>query len=180
MSRPNLPNSLTIVRILLVPAMAVALLSESRTGDLIAGITFALASATDYVDGYLARRRDSITSFGKLMDPIADKLLVVTALFCLVSLDRLALWVALVIVLRELGVTVSRMLLSTKGNVVAAAQLGKLKTVMQVLAILLLIAFNPAPAWVDAIVYLAVLLTIVSGIDYVLSLRRAEARPAPS
>src|SRR5436190_16562045 len=88
----NLPNVLTVLRILLVPVVVVALLDETPNGDLLAAIVFALASVTDWVDGYIARSRGSITTFGKLMDPIADKLLVVGALVSLVSLDRLQAW----------------------------------------------------------------------------------------
>src|ERR1700690_1392265 len=103
------PNFLTVLRILLVPVLVVALLGSAHDGDVLAAIVFALASATDFVDGYLARSRDSVTTFGKLMDPLADKLLIVAALISLVSLHRLAAWVAMVIIARELAVTVLRM-----------------------------------------------------------------------
>ena len=105
----NLPNVLTVLRIMLVPALVVALLGNTPAGDVLAAVVFALASLTDFVDGYLARARDSITTFGKLMDPLADKLLIVAALISLVSLHRLAAWVAMVIITRELAVTVLRL-----------------------------------------------------------------------
>ena len=105
----NLPNVLTVLRIMLVPVLVVALLGNTPAGDVLAAIVFALASLTDFVDGYLARARDSITTFGKLMDPLADKLLIVAALIALVSLHRLAAWIAMVIITRELAVTVLRM-----------------------------------------------------------------------
>ena len=92
----NLPNVLTVLRIMLVPVLVVALLEQSSGGDLLAAIVFAVASATDAVDGYLARSRNSITTFGKLMDPIADKLLIIAALVALVSLGRLEAWIAMV------------------------------------------------------------------------------------
>ena len=111
----NLPNVLTMLRILLVPVLVVVLLDESANGDLLAAIVFALASVTDAMDGYLARSRDAITTFGKLMDPIADKLLIIAALVALVSLDRLAAWVAMVIIARELTVTVTRMQATQQG-----------------------------------------------------------------
>src|ERR1700728_4463973 len=101
----NVPNILTVVRILLVPVLVVALLEKTNTGDLLAAIVFAVASLTDAVDGYLARSRNWVTTFGKLMDPIADKLLIVAALIALVSLNRLAAWVAMVIIAREFAVT---------------------------------------------------------------------------
>src|SRR3954454_924158 len=103
----NVPNVLTVIRILLVPVLIVALLEKTGDGDLLAAIVFAAASLTDAIDGYLARSRNWITTFGKLMDPIADKLLVVAALVSLVSLGRLPAWVAMVIIARELVVTLT-------------------------------------------------------------------------
>ena len=114
----NLPNVLTVVRILLVPVLVVALLGETRNGDLLAAIVFAAASLTDAIDGYLARSRNAITTFGKLMDPVADKLLVIAALFALVSLNRLEAWIAMVIVTREFAVTVTRMAATAQGVVI--------------------------------------------------------------
>jgi CDP-diacylglycerol--glycerol-3-phosphate 3-phosphatidyltransferase len=167
----NLPNVLTVLRILLVPVLVVALLGETGN-DLLAAIVFAAASATDAIDGYLARSRNSITTFGKLMDPVADKLLVIAALFALVSLDRLQAWIAMVIVTRELAVTVTRMAATAQGVIIAAAGWGKVKTMFQVAAIFFLIAFDPTPLWVDLLVYVAVAVTVISGIDYFFGLRR--------
>ena len=99
----NAPNVLTVVRIMLVPVLVVALLDETANGDLLAAIAFALASVTDAIDGYLARSRNAITTFGKLMDPVADKLLIIAALLALVSLDRLPGWVAMVIIASTMG-----------------------------------------------------------------------------
>jgi CDP-diacylglycerol--glycerol-3-phosphate 3-phosphatidyltransferase len=179
----NLPNVLTLLRILLVPVLVVALLDETANGDLLAAIVFALASVTDAMDGYLARTRNAITTFGKLMDPIADKLLIIAALVALVSLHRLAGWVAMVIIARELTVTVTRMQATQHGVVIAASWWGKAKTIVQVAAIFFLIAVGePSPAWVDGLVYGMVAITIVSGIDYFFGLRRvlreAELRRA--
>jgi CDP-diacylglycerol--glycerol-3-phosphate 3-phosphatidyltransferase len=173
----NLPNVLTVVRILLVPVLVVALLDETDNGDLLAAIVFAAASFTDFVDGWLARRRRDITTFGKLMDPIADKLLVIAALLALVSLDRLAAWVAMVIIAREVAVTVAR---AQAPEVIPAAGWGKAKTVLQVAAIFFLIAFDPTPVWVDVLVYAAVGVTVVSGLDFFLSLRRSQRQRAAS
>jgi CDP-diacylglycerol--glycerol-3-phosphate 3-phosphatidyltransferase len=177
----NLPNVLTLLRILLVPVLVVALLDETANGDLLAAIVFALASVTDAMDGYLARTRNAITTFGKLMDPIADKLLIIAALVALVSLHRIAGWVAMVIIARELTVTVTRMQATQHGVVIAANWWGKAKTIVQVAAIFFLIAVGePTPAWVGALVYGMVVITIVSGVDYFFGLRRvlreAEAR----
>ena len=169
----NLPNVLTMLRILLVPVLVVALLNETANGDLLAAGVFALASLTDAMDGYIARARNAITTFGKLMDPIADKLLIIAALVALVSLDRLAAWVAMVIIAREVAVTMTRMQASQQGVVIASNWWGKAKTIVQVVAIFFLIVVgSPSPAWVDGLVYAAVAITIISGVDYFFGLRR--------
>ncbi len=185
----NLPNVLTMLRILAVPVVVVALLGETPNGDTLAAVVFALAALTDGLDGYFARSRDAVTTFGKLMDPIADKLLVAAALVSLVSLDRLAAWVAMVIIAREFAVTLMRAVAVERGIVIAASWLGKVKTVLQIAAVFALIAANPSPAWVDALVYLAVAATVISGADYFFGLRkrieaerqaRAAAKAEPS
>jgi CDP-diacylglycerol---glycerol-3-phosphate 3-phosphatidyltransferase len=137
------------------------------------------------VDGWLARRRGDITTFGKLMDPVADKLLVIAALLSLVSLDRLEAWVAMVIIAREFAVTATRMAATQQGVVIAANLWGKAKTIVQVAAIFFLIAFDPTPVWVDGLVIAMVAITVVSGVDYFFGLRRTlreadEAAAAPS
>ena len=172
MLAPNVPNVLTVLRILLVPVVVAALLAETPNGDLLAAIVFAVASATDWVDGWLARTRGSVSTFGKLMDPIADKLLVIAALVSLVSLDRLAAWVAMVIIARELAVTMSRVAAGAQGVVISANRWGKVKTVFQVAMIFLLIAVDGSPAWLDALVYVTVAVTVISGVDYFFGLRR--------
>jgi CDP-diacylglycerol---glycerol-3-phosphate 3-phosphatidyltransferase len=173
----NLPNVLTVLRILLVPVLVVALLDETGNGDVLAAIVFAVASVTDYVDGWIARSRGSVTAFGKIMDPVADKLLVVAALVALVSLDRLAAWIAMVIIAREVAVTIAR---AQAPEVIPAAQLGKVKTVLQVAAIFFLILFDPAPVWVDVLVYGAVFATVLSGVTFFLDLRGRHPAAAPS
>ncbi|MGA9876662.1 MAG: CDP-diacylglycerol--glycerol-3-phosphate 3-phosphatidyltransferase [Solirubrobacteraceae bacterium] len=172
----NLPNVLTVLRIMLVPVLVVALLGNTPSGDVLAAVVFALASLTDFIDGYLARARDSITTFGKLMDPLADKLLIVGALLSLVSLHRLEGWVAMVIIARELAVTVLRANAGQSGVVIEASMFGKIKTCVQIAAILAVIAFHGSPLWVSLLVYLAVAITVLSGLDY---FRRAT-RPASS
>jgi CDP-diacylglycerol--glycerol-3-phosphate 3-phosphatidyltransferase len=171
----NVPNVLTLVRILAVPVLVVALLDETPDGDVIAAIVFALAALTDGLDGYIARRRKQVTTFGKLMDPLADKLLVIAALISLVSLDRLAAWIAMVIIARELAVTGLRGLAAERGVVIAASWMGKVKTLLQIVAILCLIAFDPSPTWVDVLLYLAVAMTVISGLDYFFGLRKRLA-----
>jgi CDP-diacylglycerol--glycerol-3-phosphate 3-phosphatidyltransferase len=176
----NAPNVLTVMRILMVPVLLAALLHGTPNGDLLAAIVFALASATDFLDGYLARSRNLVTTFGKVMDPLADKLLVIGALLALVSQDRLAAWVAMVIIARELLVTAMRSAAGQQGVIVPAGTFGKIKTVFQILAILALISFRSGPLWVDLLVLLTVALTVASGIDYFFHIRRevAEAEAA--
>src|SRR3989440_1675490 len=173
----NVPNVLTVVRILLVPVLVVALLDKTGGGDLLAAIVFAIASITDAIDGYLARSRNSITTFGKLMDPIADKLLIVAALIALVSLGRLEAWVAMVIISREFAVTVLRIAIGTQqGVVISASALGKLKTAVQVAMVIALIAVHGHPVWLQVLIYTTVLITVLSGADYFFGARRAPAR----
>jgi CDP-diacylglycerol--glycerol-3-phosphate 3-phosphatidyltransferase len=180
----NLPNVLTVLRIMLVPALVVALLGNTPAGDVLAAVVFALASLTDFVDGYLARARDSVTTFGKLMDPLADKLLIVAALISLVSLHRLAAWVAMVIITRELAVTMLRLGATQAGLVMAASMFGKVKTCLQIATILAVIAVHGQPPWLSALLYLTVVVTVLSGLDYIFGLRRriqqSERARAPS
>jgi CDP-diacylglycerol--glycerol-3-phosphate 3-phosphatidyltransferase len=168
----NVPNVLTLLRILAVPVIVVALLGETPNGDALAAGVFALAALTDGLDGYIARRRQDVTTFGKLVDPLADKLLIIAALVSLVSLGRLAAWVAMVIIARELAVTGLRAVAVEQGVVISASWLGKLKTMLQVASVFALIIWNPSPTWVDVLVYLAVAVTVISGADYFFGLRR--------
>jgi CDP-diacylglycerol--glycerol-3-phosphate 3-phosphatidyltransferase len=176
----NIPNVLTVLRIMLVPVLVVALLGNTSDGDVLAAIVFVLASLTDFVDGYIARARDSVTTFGKLMDPLADKLLIIAALISLVSLQRLAPWVAMVIITRELAVTVLRMGASQAGVITPARNFGKVKTCLQIAMILAVIAVHGSPVWLNILIYLTVVVTVLSGLDYFFGLRRrmaqAEAR----
>ena len=169
----NLPNLLTLLRILLVPVLVVALGTEAEGGSLLAAAVFVVAAATDGLDGYIARSRQSITNFGKVMDPVADKLLIAAALLTLVSLDRVAAWVAMIVIAREFAVSGLRIAAGQQGVVIPASVLGKVKTAVQSAAVLALIAVNdPDVVWVQALVYAMVLTTIVSGADYFLNFRR--------
>jgi CDP-diacylglycerol---glycerol-3-phosphate 3-phosphatidyltransferase len=180
----NVPNALTVLRILLVPVLVVALLDETSSPWLAAAV-FAVASMTDMIDGYIARARRQITTFGKLMDPVADKLLIIAALVVLVSQARVPAWVAMVIIAREFAVTVTRLAATGQGVVISANWWGKAKTVVQVAAIFFAIGFDPTPVGVDVLLYVAVAITVVSGIDYFFGLRRllreaeAKRRQAP-
>ena len=169
----SLPNALTVFRILLVPVLVAALLSEGPGGDELAAGVFVIASITDALDGWIARRRSAESAFGKLMDPLADKLLVTAALVALVSLDRLAAWVAMVIIAREFAVSGLRIAAGQQGVVIPASMLGKAKTIVQVAAVLALIAAHDhTDAWVQSLVYLMVVITVASGADYFLNFRR--------
>jgi len=177
----NIPNALTVIRILLVPVLVVALLEKTTDGDLLAAIVFVVASLTDAIDGYIARSRGSVTTFGKLMDPLADKLLIIAALVALVSLGRVAAWVAMVIIAREFAVTVLRVSAGAQqGIVISASPLGKLKTVFQVAMVLALIAVTgPQPAWLSALIYVTVAITVLSGADYFFGVSRRRIEPRP-
>ena len=174
----NVPNLLTVFRILLVPVLVAALLSETPNGDALAAGVFALASFTDALDGWMARRNRQESTFGKLMDPLADKLLVTAALVALVSLDRLEAWVAMVIIAREFAVTGLRQIAFEKGHVMPASIWGKAKTVVQVAMVMCLIAVEGDPAWLDGLVYATVAITVLSGADYFFGLRRLLAASA--
>jgi CDP-diacylglycerol--glycerol-3-phosphate 3-phosphatidyltransferase len=161
-----------------VPVLVTALLSEFSNDALAAGV-FILASFTDALDGWLARRYRSESNFGRLMDPLADKLLVTSALVSLVALDRVQAWVAMVIIAREFAVTGLRQLAIEQGHVIAAGSWGKIKTVLQIAMVLALIAVEGSPAWVDALVYVTVAVTVYSGADYFFGFRALiNARPA--
>ena len=174
----NLPNWLTLGRIVLIPVFMVALLGNIRHGDIIAVAVFSLAAATDSLDGYLARSRQAITTVGKLLDPLADKLLVSAALISLVELNRLAAWVAMVIIAREFSVTGLRLIAAAENVVIAASPWGKIKTTLQVAAIIALILDDPPHTATTVLVACAVAATIWSGIEYFISCRDLLRAPA--
>ena len=172
MFEPTVPNLLTLFRILLIPVLAAALLSGIESGDIVAAIVFAVASFTDALDGWIARRNKDVTTFGKLMDPLADKLLVTSALVSLVSLDRLQAWVAMVIIAREFAVTGLRQLAMEHGEVIHASGWGKIKTTVQIAMVLVLILVDDSPLWVDLLVYATVIVTVASAVDYFFNFRQ--------
>src|SRR5207237_1398186 len=135
-----------------------------------------MASLTVVIYVVFVRVLDAVTTFGNLMDPLADKLLIVAALISLVSLHRLAAWIAMVIITRELGVTVLRLAATQAGVVMASSAFGKLKTCLQIASILAVIAVHGQPTWVSALLYLTVLVTVLSGLDYFFGLRRRMQR----
>jgi len=171
----NLANKITLLRILMVPVfLVIALIDIPVYGDFLAACIFALAAATDGVDGHIARSRNQITTFGKFMDPLADKLLVCSALVALVQMGRLDAWIPIVVISREFAVMGLRAIAAAQGEVIAASKLGKLKTVSQIVAILALFLqytafFNTAAFHVltQVFVYAAVFFTVYSGVDYI-------------
>jgi CDP-diacylglycerol---glycerol-3-phosphate 3-phosphatidyltransferase len=165
----TLPNWLSLARILLIPVFMVALLGNIPYGDLVAVVVFSAAAATDSLDGYLARSRNAVTTVGKLLDPLADKLLISAALISLVELDRVAAWVAMVIIAREFAVTGLRLIAAAENVVIAASPWGKIKTTVQVVAIIALIVDDPPHAATTVLVACAVAVTIWSGIEYFIS-----------
>jgi CDP-diacylglycerol---glycerol-3-phosphate 3-phosphatidyltransferase len=175
----NLPNVLTVFRILLVPVLVAALLSEAGSGDVLAAIVFVIASFTDALDGWIARRKRIESTFGKLMDPLADKLLVVAAIVSLVALNRLSAVVAMVIIAREFAVTGLRQLAMEEGHVIPASIWGKLKTVTQIAMVLVLIIVDERTLAVDILIWVTVVVTVASGADYFFNFRSLlHARPS--
>ncbi|HSJ43472.1 MAG TPA: CDP-diacylglycerol--glycerol-3-phosphate 3-phosphatidyltransferase [Euzebyales bacterium] len=172
----NPANVMTALRVLLVPVIIVLLLADTTTTAVWALILFVVASLTDTADGWLARRRGQVTRWGKLADPAADKILVLGVLATLVVTGDVPWWVLAVIALRELAVTVQRQVLLRRQIVMAASIWGKLKTVSQLIAIAMVIAPFVPDGIATAALYVAVVLTIGSGLDYaVRGARRAGA-----
>ncbi len=177
----NLPNALTLVRIGLVPVMIVLLLGRDLGPFYAAAAVFCVAALTDVADGHLARSRNLITRFGRLADPVADKLLVGGALITLVSIDRLAAWIAVVILAREAGVSALRWHAAQRGAEIEVSSLGKLKTGLQMTSIIgLMVVPDPAAGWVDGALLLVVAVTVASGLDYLLGYWRGGPAPSPA
>ncbi len=164
----NLPNKLTMFRVILIPFFVVFLLVDITPVDKwIALAVFIIASLTDMLDGKIARKYNLVTNFGKFMDPLADKLLVCSALVCLVAVDRIPAWMVIVIIAREFIISGFRLVASDNGVVIAARYWGKFKTTFQIIMICLMIADLAALQLLTAIVtWVAVILTIVSLVDY--------------
>ena len=167
----NLPNKLTIIRVCMIPFFVAALLFDhgnNYTMRIVANVLFIIASLTDLFDGKIARKYNMVTNFGKFMDPLADKLLVCSALICLIELGQLAAWVVIVIISREFIISGFRLVAADNGVVIAASYWGKFKTTFQMIAVILLIFDIPALRMVANItVVIAVALTIISLVDYV-------------
>jgi len=179
--RPNLPNSISIFRIAMIPLFMVFALAEIPAGDIVALVVFVIASVSDFIDGFLARRWHQTTVLGAFLDPLADKLLVIAALLVLVQFDEgsgrghLSAWVAMVVIARELAVSGLRMVAAVENVVIAASKWGKIKTFVQMYTLAALIitprlfkwewtAGGHHVTWYFVLVMLVI--TVVSGIDY--------------
>lgn len=168
----NLPNKLTLLRVVLIPVFVVLLLLEGGQNDTLriaALIVFCIASFTDFLDGQIARRNNLVTNFGKFMDPLADKLLVCSALICMIELGQLPSWYVITVIAREFIISGFRLVAADNGIVIAASWWGKFKTTFQMLTVILLILNIPALHTVTMIVAgIAFVLTLVSLLDYIM------------
>ncbi len=165
----NLPNKLSIVRVACIPAIVILLYQQSDTCCIIAGALFILASLTDFLDGYIARKYNLVTNFGKFIDPVADKLLVLTTLIMLLYRGQTEAWILIVILCRELAVDGLRLVAVTQGKVIAASPFGKIKTTCQMILIAVTILLNQSAfsAWYMAVLTVAaVVMTLFSAVDY--------------
>ena len=174
----NLPNKLTILRACMIPVFVVLALMTPFWAQLTAAIVFALASFTDYLDGHIARKHNLVTNFGKFMDPIADKLLVMSAFVVLVGQGRMPSWACIIVLGREFVISGFRLVAADAGRVIAAGPLGKIKTVTQMAAVLLLLLLSPvtgdAPllgeggkVFADVVMYISTFFSLVSCVDYI-------------
>ncbi len=167
----SLPNGLTIVRIAAIPVILLLLYTSGRTYQIITALLFLLVAGTDTVDGYLARRWGMVTTLGKFLDPLADKLLIVTSLIALITARGIPVWMVIVIVGREIAVTGLRGIAVSQGIVISASSLGKYKTVFEVASITFLI-FNGEYLSIDfkvvglALLWISLIIAVISAIDY--------------
>ena len=167
----NLPNKLTVLRVIMIPFFVIALMLEGGNNQMyryIAAAIFVIASFTDFLDGNIARKYGLVTNFGKFMDPLADKLLVCSALICLIELGQLPAWMVLIIISREFIISGFRLVASDNGVVIAASYWGKWKTVFQMISVILLIINIEALSMLTNIaLWIALALTVISLVDYV-------------
>lgn len=167
----NLPNKLTVLRVILIPFFVVSMMIENganQTFRYVAAAIFIIASLTDMLDGKIARKYNLVTNFGKFMDPLADKLLVCSALICLIQLGQLPAWMVIIIVSREFIISGFRLVAAEQGIVIAASYWGKFKTTFQMIAVVLMILnFEVLSAVTLICTWAALILTIISLVDYI-------------
>ncbi len=165
----NIPNKLTLLRVIMIPLFIIFLIYDFVPfSDIFAIVLFVLAFFTDWLDGYIARKSNQVTNFGKIMDPLADKVLVASAMVCLNAMGIVSPWITIAILAREFIVSGIRIAAAADGNVVAASMWGKLKTAWQFIAILTALLFMEKNIVVDICMWINLILTIFSGIDYIL------------
>lgn len=165
----NLPNKLTIFRVILIPVFIIALMSgiiPEPVNKYVGVVIFCVASFTDYLDGHIARKYNLVTNFGKFMDPLADKLLVSSALICMIELGFLPAWIVIIIISREFIITGFRLIAAEGGLVIAASWWGKIKTVTQMLMIILVL-LGVGGIIGNILIILATVFTVISGVDYI-------------
>ena len=165
----NLPNKLTIFRVILIPVFIIALMSgiiPEPVNRYVGVVIFCVASFTDYLDGHIARKYNLVTNFGKFMDPLADKLLVSSALICMIELGFLPAWIVIIIISREFIITGFRLIAAEGGLVIAASWWGKIKTVTQMLMIILVL-LGVGGIIGNILIILATVFTVISGVDYI-------------
>ena len=165
----NLPNKLSVARVLCIPAIIALLYGSAPVCRYIAAALFIIGCLTDFLDGRIARKQNLVTDFGKFIDPVADKLLVLTTMIMLVHLGQMPAWVVIIILCRELAVDGLRMVAVTKGQVIAAGPLGKWKTACQMILIsaMLILNLSVFDAWpLTVLAGIVVLLTLFSAVDY--------------
>ena len=168
----NLPNKLTLFRVILIPFFVFFLLAPyfEGYGNYIAVAIFIVASITDFLDGKIARKYHLVTNFGKFMDPLADKLLVSSALICLVALNKIPAWIVIVIIAREFIISGFRLVAADNGVVIAASYWGKFKTAFQMVTVIVLILNIPGKVFAvigTVLIYISLVLTVISLIDYI-------------
>lgn len=180
-SKCNLPNLMTIGRILLIPFLILFLYFDRQSTNIVSCIIFIIASVTDFVDGYVARKYNIVTDLGKIIDPAADKILVASALVVLVDLGRVSAIVVIILLARDFAVGALRDLSASRGKIIAAGRSGKLKTLFQMLAVGFLI-YKGKLLWIDTffvgtiLIYIAVILSVYSGIEYFIKYFKSDDR----
>ncbi|MCX5845314.1 MAG: CDP-diacylglycerol--glycerol-3-phosphate 3-phosphatidyltransferase [Deltaproteobacteria bacterium] len=177
----NVPNTITMLRVTIIPVLFFLLLSPGQTESLVIATFFVLAALTDLLDGYLARKYEIVTVMGKYLDPIADKLIINTAMILMIPIGRISAWIVAVIIIRDFVVDGIRTIASSEGIVIQASKLGKQKTMCQIFALSALMIHYPflgadAHAIGTVILYLALVLSVYSGFDYFMKFYREIAR----
>ena len=178
----NLPNSITLLRLAVIPVLFLLLLNPGRVLSMVIAVLFIIASITDLIDGYVARKYNIVTTMGKFLDPVADKLVVTTAMIMMIPIDRIPAWIVAIIIMRDLLVDGLRSIASADGLVIDASRLGKQKTLCQIIAVSALLIHYDTVFSLDAhavgivVLYCALALTVWSGADYFMKFYEKKIR----